>query len=519
MGVGEVSGAQRHTRMLNFNDSLVWARTHPGDSHAHEVLAEAALASQNETEALPVIAAAARRSVGNARLWHWTGLLHRALDDRVAAIPAFEAAVRFAPNDARIAHGLARVLLEAGQPAIAAFERARSLSPADGDVVLGLYAAKLAAGEGDEAVRELDGLLALNPAWVAGHNDLLHLRWMMGDQTAFVSSIERSLMALPRHEELWQLLLSTLVRGDRFDEALAAAGRARKALGERPFLIFNEAVIRSEMGSVAAADACFERMADADDMEVAVRHVRHLLRCGRIDAAAKLIERWIDAPDAAPIWPYAAIIWRLAGDARFDWLEGQDGLIGVFDLASELPPLARLADMLRNLHQARFQHFNQSVRGGTQTDGALLSRIEPEIRDLRAAIVAATLSYIAGLPRADPRHPTLSPRRDRIPRFSGSWSVRLQSRGFHANHVHPAGWLSSALYVALPQSMERTDAQAGWLALGEPQAELGLALPAAQLIEPKMGRLVIFPSTMWHGTRPFPDGERLTVAFDVRRPL
>ena len=67
--------------------------------------------------------------------------------------------------------------------------------------------------------------------------------------------------------------------------------------------------------------------------------------------------------------------------------------------------------------------------------------------------------------------------------------------------------------------MERTDAQAGWLALAEPQAELGLALPAAQLIEPKMGRLVIFPSTMWHGTRPFPDGERLTVAFEVRRPL
>jgi hypothetical protein len=39
-----------------------------------------------------------------------------------------------------------------------------------------------------------------------------------------------------------------------------------------------------------------------------------------------------------------------------------------------------------------------------------------------------------------------------------------------------------------------------------------------RLVEPKPGRLVLFPSTMWHGTRPFPAGERLTIAFDIARP-
>jgi hypothetical protein len=158
------------------------------------------------------------------------------------------------------------------------------------------------------------------------------------------------------------------------------------------------------------------------------------------------------------------------------------------------------------------------LRGGTQTDGALFARIEPEIVALRSTVATATESHLARLPPVHPLHPTLSPRRDRTPRFTGSWSVRLRGKGFHANHVHPAGWLSSALYIALPESMEGSRDHAGWLALGEPQAELGLALPAPRLIEPKPGRLVIFPSTMWHGTRPFDDGERLTVAFDVKRP-
>ena len=100
-------------------------------------------------------------------------------------------------------------------------------------------------------------------------------------------------------------------------------------------------------------------------------------------------------------------------------------------------------------------------------------------------------------------------------RFAGSWSVRLAGAGFHSNHIHPAGWISSAFYVTLP-AMDR--GHEGWLKLGEPQAELGLDLAPFRHIEPKPGRLVLFPSTMWHGTEPFAAGERLTVAFDVARP-
>jgi hypothetical protein len=45
-----------------------------------------------------------------------------------------------------------------------------------------------------------------------------------------------------------------------------------------------------------------------------------------------------------------------------------------------------------------------------------------------------------------------------------------------------------------------------------------LNLGALKEIEPKPGRLVLFPSYFWHGTRPFAAGERLSVAFDVQQP-
>ena len=117
-----------------------------------------------------------------------------------------------------------------------------------------------------------------------------------------------------------------------------------------------------------------------------------------------------------------------------------------------------------------------------------------------------------------PGHPLLGPRRDRPIRFAGSWSVRLRDAGFHISHVHPQGWISSALYIALPEAIDGGDPHAGWLSLGDPPSTLAPTVPGARHVEPKPGRLVLFPSWMWHGTVPFERGERLTVAFDVALP-
>jgi hypothetical protein len=208
----------------------------------------------------------------------------------------------------------------------------------------------------------------------------------------------------------------------------------------------------------------------------------------------------------------------LAEDPRCEWLEGDASLVSIVDLTDKLPALDQLANRLRHLHTAKCEHLDQSVRGGTQTDGVLFHRIEPEIRAVRAAVADAVSAHIARQLPPDARHPVLKHGRNRTPRFSGSWSVRLREKGFHANHVHPAGWFSAVLYVALPASMGSDEGKEGWLLLGEPQVELRLGMAPTRSVEPLPGRLVIFPSVMWHGTLAFEAGERLTVSFDVAHP-
>jgi tetratricopeptide (TPR) repeat protein len=500
------------------DDLVARMRLRPSDAATAETLAGQALEAQAEEVALPFVAQAAERNRDNPRLWQWAGLLHRALGEHDKALPAFNAAARIAPQDPRIAQGRAQVALEAGLDAVGLFEAAIALEPNNGELLLGRAAARVAQGHAEQAVAEIETLLAQHPGWYPGHDRLIQILWMMGERERATALTDRVATAHPGDLNLWRILILALVNGGRHDAALDAIRRGRAALGPQLTFTANEAAVLSETGDVAGADALFEVMAKVDELSVVVRHVRHLLRNGRVDAALPIIERRLSPHgEARGLWPYAAIAWRLAGDPRAAWLEGDPSFVKVVELAHRIPDMARLAELLRGLHRAKGQHLDQSVRGGTQTDGHLLHRIEPEIRALRAAIEEAVADYVAALPPLDPRHPLLAYGRTQRPRFAGSWSVRLAGGGHHANHVHPAGWISSAFYVTAPAESAR--GHDGWLSLGSPEAELGIDLPAYRTVQPQPGRLVLFPSTLWHGTLPYQTGERLTVAFDVALPI
>lgn len=85
--------------------------------------------------------------------------------------------------------------------------------------------------------------------------------------------------------------------------------------------------------------------------------------------------------------------------------------------------------------------------------------------------------------------------------------------------MHPHGWLSSAYYVVVPPGTEEHPGREGWLQLGRPDLPLpGVAADSLiqRLVPPRPGRLVLFPSMLWHGTLPFSSpAERMTIAFDV----
>ena len=68
----------------------------------------------------------------------------------------------------------------------------------------------------------------------------------------------------------------------------------------------------------------------------------------------------------------------------------------------------------------------------------------------------------------------------------------------------------------MPSEVSESEAHGGGIKFGESDIDLGWRGLAARKIQPQVGRLVLFPSYMWHGTVPYESNDtRMTVAFDA----
>ena len=238
---------------------------------------------------------------------------------------------------------------------------------------------------------------------------------------------------------------------------------------------------------------------------------------GRLNEAQVTLQAALNqAPNNQFLLALVATLLRASGGGHTK-LYNYDKFVRVYDIA---PPKGyetvlafntALKEKLDALHIYTKAPVNQSLRKGTQTEVDLALIDDPVLNAFFESVEAPVRDYMKNIGQ-DPAHP-LSRRNRGDYRVQGAWSVRLNENGHHVNHVHPMGWLSSAYYIDLPKNMNETDKQ-GWIKFGEPY--LDLEQDAERYVQPKPGRLVLFPSYMWHGTVPFkgPD-TRLTLPFDV----
>jgi tetratricopeptide (TPR) repeat protein len=281
--------------------------------------------------------------------------------------------------------------------------------------------------------------------------------------------------------------IGVLLEGqDRVDEALVRLREARRRAPQ------SVAAQRNLVPALLRSGAAQEALALCDGLLVRFP-LDQLLIAQRATALRVLAD-----PEYRRLYDYQRLVksYTLRPTAPFDGIEAFN---------------AAFARELAGMHRGVRHPLEQSLRGGSQTERNL-PRDNPVIAAFFDMLDAPIREYIDGL-GADSTHP-LDRRRGNGYRISGSWSVRLLAGGFHIDHVHPRGWLSSAYYVDLPDVSD-ADSRAGWLKFGEAPMRIPGCGPE-HFVRPAAGMLVLFPSYLWHGTVPFATGRpRLTAAFDV----
>jgi len=378
-------------------------------------------------------------------------------------------------------------------------------------------------GRTDEAVRLYRHVLATDPTNLGVHHMLNALLYRRGRDDEFLKSYDDAVARVRQPAPLLAQKGSFLLRLERYAEALDAFERARKVEPSRAEALNGLALSLAGLKQYDEAIRTFQTSLKLVPND-AITHgnlASALLQAGDAKAALREAETSVQLkPLEQGSLAILDLALRATDDPRAESLGGYSRFVQIFDLD---PPdgfrdmtefnLALNADLNR-LHVDTREHFDQTLRGGTQTLEAIFGAGHSLVEGLRCRIEEAVTIYISRMTK-DESHPLLGRRRDGFA-FAGSWSSRLHDCGFHINHIHPDGWISSCYYVAVPAVVADETAKQGWLKLGEPSFNTPLKEPIRRTVQPVPGRLVLFPSYMWHGTVPFHSSQsRTTIAFDA----
>jgi hypothetical protein len=371
------------------------------------------------------------------------------------------------------------------------------------------------AGPRYRAFREA---LKRRPQMYDALRDLSQLIWMKtGDGAAALADIDAALKRTPGDLNLFLLKAQALEFTGQADQALALMQDAARANPNAHPFHLRAAELSNTLGRGNDALAYAERAVALAPTDLPSRLIltAAALAAGDARRAADL------AGDIRRVWStnqlaiaLQATAWRILGDPRYRKLYDYDTLVGVetLDVPEGWPSLeayiADVATTLKQVHAFREHPFNQSLRHGSQAP-SIHHLPYPALKALPLALDGPIRRRLAALGQGD--DPVRARNRGTYA-MQGMWSVRLYPGGYHVDHVHQEGWLSSACYLETVEPRGKE----GWLRFGHPGLHTHPALEAEHYVEPKPGRLVLFPSYMWHGTVPFSgDQKRLTFAFDL----
>lgn len=326
------------------------------------------------------------------------------------------------------------------------------------------------------------------------------------------------------------MLAQALLAAETEADSAKAGARAERAAGLASsdeelavaLAVRGKAELRLEQTDRARATLVAALELDPANKDACKRLATLELSVGAIDAVLELTDRLLERGGGhARVFAAQALAQARAGD----------GVAARATMGAELRHSEMLAppdgwDTIEGFNSALAEELlahpgTRWERYGSASEATW--RIEAPLRPDTPLFRALVGQIIAAAERVSERaaaseHPWA---RTRPPEaFLRTWCVITESDGFETWHVHQLGWLSGVYYVQVPDSITRGSDRAGCLAFGLPvdlAGADGSAEYGEELVRPRPGLFLAFPSHAFHRTYPHGTGERrICVAFDVR---
>lgn len=449
-------------------------------------------------------------------LQHLLALASDQLQQYPQAAEAYAAALQLNPNAAELwfNYGIVQTQLNALDLAEQAYRQAIARNPQFFEAHGNLGTVLQKQGRLDEAAASYAQGLRIQPQDARGHFNLGTVLRDKGELQAAVDSYERAISLFPNYTDAYNNLGETWRDQGEMTKAVQYYQQALQRNAHHAGANYNMGEFLYLAKRFEEAIPYFEA-SQLDDWQARVLYC--LYRAEKFAEFKQLRERIMQqGPHTAPFVATLSTHYSLNHGEPDPYQFCPDGLAFVYHRS--LPELAPgsplLTALLSTIAKAEIAERKQArLTNGKQSAGNLFKRPEAAFRALGDLVKREFSAYQQHFAQSNC---TLISHFPSTLEFTSSWYVNMHKGGHLEAHIHEIGWLSGAVYLAMPDTADPKEGAFEYGTHGDQYPQLHHEFPT-RFIKPAIGDIVLFPSSLFHRTIPFQaDAQRICVAFDLK---
>jgi uncharacterized protein (TIGR02466 family) len=368
-------------------------------------------------------------------------------------------------------------------------------------------------GKLDAAIASYQAGLKINPQDARGCFNLGTALRDNGDLAAAVNSYKKAIQLFPNYTDAHNNLGETLRDQGNMEEAVKSYQAALTLNAEHAQANYNMGEFLYLAKNYEEAIPYFER-SQLDDWQE--RRLYCLYKAEKFDAFKANRDALAgDMPNTSPFLATLSTHYSLNFKEPDPYNFCKNGLDFVYHNTILQKNSSLLKELLNDIHNADIAERKQGrLTNGQQSAGNLFKRPEASFRALAEQIKQEFINYKNKFAGADCELIKAFPTELE---FTSSWYVKMQQGGHLSAHIHEIGWISGAVYLAMPTPKDGSNEGAfEYGTHGDEYPQKHKNFPVAHVM-PNVGDIVLFPSSLFHRTIPFNSNEaRICIAFDLK---
>ncbi len=426
-------------------------------------------------------------------VYYTMGLALRDKGELTASLRCYRQAVKIKPNDVDALNNLGAALQHSGEleAAIASYDKALGINSGRVEVYNNKGIALQTRGDLDAAIDCYKRALQLRPDYANAYNNLGHALRDKGDLRGAIECYKCALEINPDCAHTHNNLGNTLRDAEEYDDAIRHFDSitATETDPNNPLFWFNSKAQILEClyisGRYSELKERLGQLAKSDNINL------------RVAAVSAFASHQLKLEDPYPFCK-KPLDYLHIGNLSEHCCEVSSF---VENIIREAKQEKAVWEPIHGVTKGGFQTSNTIFKAGDNCT-ALENILRKEIKSYRSKFEHDDCEYMNSWPANFELR---------------GWFSRLLKCGYQTAHNHPSGWLSGVIYL---KTINAPDNDEGAIELGLHGHNLPILDDsyARRVHRPKVGDIVLFPSSLFHRTIPFSeDNERCVIAFDLYR--